>query len=64
MAKEPEMGQVVMVKRYRPWVTKKVKGTVDCMISGAGFTLDIGGIFLFKDEGIEWDFVKPQLENK
>ncbi len=64
MSKAPERGQVVMVKQSWPWGTQQLRGRVDGLVSGVGFSLDTGGVFLFDKEGIDWDFVKPKLENK
>jgi len=61
--KEPKVGQRVCVKDSLNY--RIIHGKIDGYVPGLGFSIEgAGGVFLYRHQGTEWEFVKVSLENK
>ncbi len=60
--KELKIGMKVCVRDFI--CHRTVRGNIDGYVPTVGFSLDVGGVFLFRKEGKDWEFVKTSLENK
>ncbi len=60
--KELKIGMRVCVRDLL--YDRTVRGNIDGYVPTLGFSLDVGGVFFFRKEGKDWEFVKARLENK